>query len=184
MGYTTDFDGQIKVDPPLNEQEIQYLNKFADSRRMDREKGPYYVDGSGFMGQNNDADVRNHNGPPDEQPGLWCKWGPTEDGTAIEWNGDEKFYDSPEWMAYIVKHFFGANPVAKSELPFLQGHTLNGTISAQGEEPDDMWLLHVKDNKVSTEDLVAAPSGNVNVDYDDDASVDAALAPLIGAVKF
>lgn len=66
-------------------------------------------------------------------------------------------------MVYLIQHFIGTNPQAKSELPFLQGHTLNGTISAQGEDPDDMWLLHVKDNTVSVEDLVARPSGSEHI---------------------
>jgi hypothetical protein len=48
MGYTTIFDGQISVEPPLNPEEIKYLNKFADTRRMACEQGPYYVDRGGF----------------------------------------------------------------------------------------------------------------------------------------
>jgi len=159
MGYSTDFEGRIEIVPALSAEEVSFLEKFADTRRMDRENGPYHVDGSGFMGQNADSDVRNHNGPPFGQPGLWCNVVPTDDGTALEWSGNEKSYDMAEWMAYIVKHFVGTNPAAKSELPFLQGHTLNGTMSAQGEDPSDMWLLHVENNVVSIEDLVAVGNG-------------------------
>ena len=170
MGYTTDFDGQIDVVPPLNEVEIAFLTKFADTRRMDCEQGPYYVDRGGFSGQDSqDPKIRNYNSPAEGQPGLWCQWVPSEDETdAIVWDGNEKFYDSPEWMAYLIEHFIGKNPKAKSELPFLQGHVLNGTISAQGEDPDDMWLLHVKDNVVSVEELVATPIGDVRIVGGDD----------------
>jgi len=163
MGYTTDFDGFIEVIPALSALEIEFLNKFSDTRRMDREKGPYYIDGGGFGGQDRESDVRDYNNPPEGQPGLWCQWVPNGDGTAIEWDGKEKFYDSPEWMAYLIKHFLGTNPLAKAELPFLQGHTLNGTIAAQGEDPSDMWLLHVVDNQVSIEDLVATPTGETHI---------------------
>lgn len=163
MGYTTDFEGQIDIVPALNEQEREFLINFAETRRMNRKNGPYFVDGTGFMGQDNEADVIDHNVPPDGQPGLWCKWVPSKDADALEWDGNEKFYDSAEWMAYIVEHFLGQNPLAKGDLPFLQGHTLNGTISAQGEEPDDMWLLHVRNNVVSTEPLQAMPSGNETI---------------------
>lgn len=164
MGYSTDFDGKITIEPALNAEEIDYLNKFSDTRRMDREKGPYYVDGgSGFMGLDTDSDIRNQNSPPDGQPGLWCEIVPTDNGDALVWTDNEKTYDMAEWMAYIIEHFVGSNPLAKSELPFLQAHTLNGTMSAQGEEADDMWLLHVENNVVSTEDLVATGSGIRNV---------------------
>ena len=150
MGYTTYFTGQVNVEPPLSAEEIDYLKKFNESRRMDREKGPYYVNGSGFMGQGRDSDVRNHNSPPAGQPGLWCQWVPNEDGTAIEWDEGEKFYSADEWMVYIIEHFIGSDPKAKSELPFLQGHTCNGEIFADGEESDDLWKIQVDDNVVTT----------------------------------
>lgn len=148
MGYTTEFDGAIKIDPPLNQAEIDFLVKFNETRRMDRTEGPYFVDGPGFMGQDNTAGVINTNRPPACQPGLWCQWRPTDDGQFIEWDGGEKFYDSLEWMRYIIDHFL--KPGAKAPLDFLQkNHTLNGEILAQGEDIRDRWTLVVTDNKVS-----------------------------------
>ena len=103
MGYTTDFVGRIDVVPALNAEEIEYINKFADTRRMDRANGPYFVDGDE---QDNGPDViYDHNSPPEGQPGLWCHWVPNDDGTAIEWDGGEKFNHSAEWMAYLIEHF-------------------------------------------------------------------------------
>jgi hypothetical protein len=148
MGYTTEFTGSISVEPPLNAEEISYLTKFSESRRMDGEQGPYFVGRSGYMGQGNEG-VRDYNRPPPGQPGLWCQWVPTPDGAAIEWNGAEKFYDSAEWMKYIIDHFIKPGALAKSELPFLQAnHVCNGVIEAQGEEYDDRWSLVVENNKV------------------------------------
>lgn len=148
MGYTTTFDGQIEIVPPLNEQERDFLTKFAETRRMARGNGPYYVDGGGSFGQAHEEDVINHNKPPEGQPGLWCQWRPIADGSALEWDGGEKFYNAPEWMKYIIDHFMGDDPIAKKELPFLQSHTLGGIIEAQGEDPDDKWRLIVRGNKV------------------------------------
>lgn len=163
MGYTTEFFGSVKVDPPLNKEEIEYLYKFADTRRMNRKKGPYFVGGSGFAGQGMDEDIIDYNTPPEGQPGLWCQWIPVisekdENGNpvsanGIEWDGGEKFYNAPEWMQYIIDHFIGPEPIAKKVDPenfsFLQGHDVNGEIEAQGENYDDHWLLVVKDNVVS-----------------------------------
>lgn len=149
MGYTTEFSGAVEVHPPLNEKEIEYLKKFASTRRMDRKNGPYYVEGTGFNGQGRDADVINYNSPAKGQPGLWCQWQPTDDGTKIEWDGGEKFYNSVEWMQYLIDYFIGDNPLAKKELPFLNKHVLHGKIAAHGEDSDDHWFLLVENNKVS-----------------------------------
>ena len=161
MGYQTEFEGRITIEPALNADEIAYLTKFSETRRMDRENGPYFVDGDGYAGQGDGPDeVYSHNHPHLSQPGLWCKWAPTEDGTALEWNEHEKFYESAEWMQYLMDHFVGYIPAAKAELPFLQGHVCNGVISAQGKDPSDAWLLAVKDNQVFVQDLVHTTSGD------------------------
>jgi len=150
MGYTTQFNGEIFVEPLLNKEEIDYLNKFSKSRRMDRVQGPYFVDGSA---SHTDPTINNYDKPPEGQPGLWCDWVPTSDGMAIIWNESEKFYSSLEWMGYLIDHFIGPNPIAKRVDPegfsFLGGHTLNGEIYAVGDEdPGDLWKLVVKDSMV------------------------------------
>lgn len=151
MGYTTEFAGNVTIEPPLNAEEIGYLKKFNETRRMDRGNGPYYVDGTGDFGQGHDSDIRDFNRPPAGQPGLWCHWTPTDDGTAIEWDGGEKFYYSVEWMQYLIEHFLAPGAKAASTLPFLQAnHTVSGTIKAQGEEMSDRWKLVVAGNVVTT----------------------------------
>ncbi|MGW2255690.1 hypothetical protein ACWCXH_36885, partial [Kitasatospora sp. NPDC001660] len=62
MGYHTEFTGRIDVVPPLNESERTYLRKFARSRRMDRDTGPYFVGGRYYdpldrTGWQEDSDV-------------------------------------------------------------------------------------------------------------------------------
>jgi hypothetical protein len=46
MGYSTDFLGHLDIEPPLNDEEIDYLTAFFDSRRCRREGGPYAVPGN------------------------------------------------------------------------------------------------------------------------------------------
>ncbi|GAB2696468.1 hypothetical protein [Kitasatospora kifunensis] len=158
MGYSTEFTGHVTVAPPLDLHEIAYLRKFADSRRMHRENGPYFVDGTGPFGQGHDADIINYNAPDPSQPGLWCEWEPTDDGTTIEWNGAEKFYDATEWMQYLIDHFLKLGGHAQGQPGFEQftfDHTVNGTIDAQGEDPDDTWQLIVINNLASNTQPVA-----------------------------
>lgn len=153
MGYTTIFEGRITIAPPLNPQEIAYLNKFSDTRRMNRERGPYYVNGGGFAGQGHDSDIIEYNQPAAGQPGLWCHWVPIEDGSALEWNGAEKFYDAEEWMAYVIDHFLTGAAGTFRDHPdsagFTFDHVADGVIDAQGEEPGDTWKLVVEGNRVS-----------------------------------
>ena len=159
MGYTTDFDGSFKLDRPLIDAQREYLMKFAETRRMKRDaakaaklsdpirkgiglpigvEGEFFVGGSGPFGQGNDASILNYNTPPKTQPGLWCQWVPNEEGTAIEWNGSEKFYEYTAWLVYLIDNFLK---------PW--GHVLNGRVSWQGEDHGDVGLLVVKDNVVT-----------------------------------
>lgn len=170
MGYTTEFEGRINIEPPLNPHEIDYLTRFSESRRMDRTNGPYYI-GGGSMGQAHEADIIDYNRPHSSQPGLWCNWVPTPDGTALVWDGMEKFYDSVEWMIYLINYFLrpdaitsptghmeivpaGSRPLPEEFRHFTYDHILSGVIHAQGEEDDDEWLLHVMDNRVVRTDVV------------------------------
>lgn len=177
MGYTTDFEGEISIEPPLNDDEISFLTDFNNTRRMIRRKGPLFVGGSGFKGQGNDDDVIDHNRANGEspspygssagdyeeyveangQPGLWCQWMPSEDGEVLEWDGGEKFYNSPQWMKYIIDNLLSerARPYIDKHIDedprlknFTCNHVLNGEILAEGEDSDDVWKLVVEDNVV------------------------------------
>lgn len=77
------------------------------------------------------------------QPGLWCQWIPTEDGTAIVWDEGEKFYDYIEWLDYLIRHFLK---------PW--GYTLTGGVEWQGEDPDDRGRILVSDNAITIQHAV------------------------------
>jgi len=146
MGYTTEFEGSITISPALNQKEIDYINAFSDTRRMHRKNGPYFVGGD-------ESDVIDYNKPARGQPELWCQWVVNEEGTEISWDGNEKFYSAKEWMAYIIDHFIGINPIAQKsnrDFDFLNGHICNGTIVADGEDSGDIWVINVVDNVVTT----------------------------------
>jgi hypothetical protein len=159
MGYTTDFEGRFDLNKPLTEEHSAFLTKFAETRRMKRDasktrtrpdpirkavglavgpEGAYFVGEGGSFGQDSGPDVLDHNSPPTGQPGLWCQWVPTADNTGIVWDGGEKFYNYTEWLTYLIDHFLAP-----------AGYVLNGEVEWQGEEPDDIGKLVVKDNQVS-----------------------------------
>jgi hypothetical protein len=167
MGYSTDFYGKIEIDPPLSQEEIEFLTNFSETRRCERRKGPYFVGGT-LNG--NDEDVIDANKPPKGQPGLYCQWVPTEEGGAIEWDGNEKFYEAEQWMKYIIDHFLCLEPLARlvdeENFNFLVGHQCDGEIEAEGEDADDKWLLVVRDNEVYVKTAV--------ITYDNESLVEVA----------
>jgi hypothetical protein len=162
VGYTTEFTGSIRIEPPLNQHEVAYLRRFAEVRHMERERGPYYC-GTGYAGQDIEPDVTDANRPCPGQPGTWCHWEPSEDGRELRWNGAEKFYYAPNWMAYLIDTFLAPEAGLAGELAspepgryyaeefehFTFDHVLNGTIDARGEEADDVWQLVVTDGTVT-----------------------------------
>ena len=156
MGYSTDFTGQWELSRPLTDDEANYLNKFADTRRMKRDveklkeyhkgehglngdygiEGEYFVGGGGFAGQDDEDSVIDFNHPPSTQPGLWCQWN-VIDNQFIEWDGSEKFYNYIEWIEYIVKNFLSKWDVK-----------LNGEVEWQGEDKEDVGKIVIQDNEI------------------------------------
>ena len=91
MGYTTDFNGSLKLSKNLTQEQFDYLKKFNDTRRMKRDvnklmemydskhgypgrtgtpeeiygiDGEYFVGGGGHAGQENDKSVIDFNTSP------------------------------------------------------------------------------------------------------------------------
>jgi hypothetical protein len=164
MGYTTDFVGEFKFNRPLEAAHREYLFRLSETRRMKRNVViaeslpdplriavglPIGVDGEYFVGvpvtkrdhwgglDDKDASVINYNDEPSTQPGLWCGWTSDEGGTAIVWNGVEKFYNYIEWLQYIIDNFI-----------IKWGYVVNGQVRWQGEEESDKGFIIVRENKL------------------------------------
>lgn len=149
MGYSTDFSGSLTVTPPLNEHEAAFLADFSDTRHTSTDHGPLEIAGPSVSG----------NDPQFGKPGIWCHWIVDKDGE-LAWDGQEKTYNHDQWLAWLIQHLFGPEARAfvdehLSDDPRLQhftcDHTVNGTVDAQGEEPDDMWRIKVVDNDVTVQ---------------------------------
>ena len=163
MGYSTDFYGSLSISRPLTEKERDYINLISNTRRMKRDvtklmnlyKGEhgnpfatdttpeaiYGCEGEYFAKDDNysDSSVIDQNRPPKQQPGLWCQWVISDDGTMLEWDGGEKFYEYVAWLKYYINHFFAK-----------WGVMLNGEITWEGEESSDLGKIVVTNNVVET----------------------------------
>lgn len=155
MGYSTEFEGQFEVNPPLRPHHLAYLKAFSKMHHVQHDARivgllpdplrkavglPVGVEGEYFV--NPDAEayhraVLHHGRYPETQPGLNCDWTPTDDGTAIIWNGVEKFYNYVEWLEYLMKNFL---------TPW--GYEVSGSVSWQGDDSDDVGDIFVESNGV------------------------------------
>lgn len=168
MGYDTIFEGSFSLNRPLDPEHKEYLQAFSESRHVKynddivsqpdpiREKVglPIGTEGSYFVGPSTkmtDSLTRDYNRPPKDQPGLYCQWIPSKDGTKIVWDEGEKFYNYIEWIRYLIQHFLK---------PW--NYVLNGEVIWKGESHSDRGIINIDDNVITIERCV----GNI-CDTDD-----------------
>lgn len=114
MGYSTSFEGQFTFDKPLSAKHLAYLIKFANERHESKKY----------------ADV----------PSIFCQWVPNEDGTALRWDGNEKFQEYTKWLDFLIAHFIA---------PW--GYVLNGVVTWECREDSlSTGTITVSDNYVKT----------------------------------
>ncbi len=162
MRIGTVVSGYLRVEPPLNRQEVAYLQAFNATRRVLRQRGPYAVhdDRSGQESlqprapKNAGADIIDMNSPAEGQPGLWCPWTVSDDGLFVQW--DEQAVDGTvlaPWLAYLLGHFLIGEALRDHDVrragesnrfaSFSFDHEVFGVTEMRGEEPDDRWALSV-----------------------------------------
>lgn len=67
-----------------------------------------------------------------------CQWVPNEEGTALEWDGNEKFYDYAQELRNLIDGFLEP-----------RNYVLYGVVIWTGDDTRDVGTLYVKDNVVS-----------------------------------
>ena len=160
MGYSTDFNGEIKISPKLKANDKEFLDKFFQIRHMKRDMsklkgisknaikefgkdGCFYLkDYDNFNEMFDDKTIINVNNSGD-MPSLWCDLEIVEENgeSFIQWNGSEKTYGvnvENGWFTWLIDNFF--KPC---------GYVLNGEMTWQGEEDDDIGTIKIENNNVS-----------------------------------
>lgn len=170
MGYSTDFTGHFSVTPTLTSTHAAYFRAFSETRHMIRDEKvcaslldpvreaailPIGREARFFTGEDVAGSVLAYNNEPEGVPGLWCQWVPTEDGTGIEWDQGEKFYEYEAWLTYLIKTFLD---------PW--GYELNGTVQYRGEDPEDFGVLVVENNLLKVHEGVRTAPGFLETPLD------------------
>ncbi len=159
MGYNTSFKGKFKISKTLEPNQIEYIQKFSETRRMKRNsqlcekvfdpvrlavglpvgiEGEFCVFAAGHAGQEHDSTIIDYNSHPKTQFSLWNDWTCTADGNYIQWSDSEKFYSYFEWLVYICNNI----------LNHFEGRYLEGTVFYQGEEEEDYGSIVAYPDKI------------------------------------
>jgi len=183
MTYPTRYEGQLTIEPPLNNQEVKALTDFFHSRRIRTTGGP--LDCRTLDGGH--QDVLDYNKPPEGQPGLYCDLEVTEAGDVLRWDrSSETGPDLDKWIVYVIDHLlkegaefdirerdFDLSQMSDENLlrSFTFDHGVNGHLVATTTQTGEVWKIVVRDNKVFVEDvrLITAP---VNRGEEDDEGDD------------
>lgn len=120
MGYNTEFQGEFMLDRALEPEHEKLLEKMRDEDRESQE--PWDADESNEL---------------KGAPYYNCQWYYDRQGKSIAWDGGEKFYDSVEWLEFLIHNLFKKF-----------GYTLSGQCYWRGEDFLDLGLIIVKDNVV------------------------------------
>lgn len=156
MGYTTDFIGQLEIRPRLNEQEIEYLTAFTQSRRCLREGGPYAVPDNPLAESAAEFPGDTYNIPSHGQPQLWCDWEICWDGCCLAWSGKEKSYEMTRWLEYLIDHFLKPAGRASGHPGFEEftfDHEVEGQLVGCRRDTKELFSISVRANRVQVEVL-------------------------------
>lgn len=174
MGYTTSFINSFTLDKPLTAIQIEYLNMFADTRRMKRDPGKLHamfvngqgnkrcfelcialglpIDGegefycgTGYSGQDGDC----FSSSTDNSVVEYNNPPSTQPGLWNQWNpsddGREIIWDGSE-------KFYNYTEWLEYLIKFFLkpwGYKVNGIVEWQGEDRDDTGVIEVVDNVVT-----------------------------------
>lgn len=162
MGYSTQFEGEVQIEPRLRPEHLAYLRRFSETRRLKRDPlqaallpdpvrsatglsigsdGAYFVGAVDEFdrGDSSIIDINRAHAPFDDPLSfsLYCGWAPRPDGGALQWNGDDNFAEYVSWLEFLIEHFLG---------PW--GYLANGRVHWQGDDADDLGSIFVRDNVV------------------------------------
>lgn len=119
MGFDTVYLRPFKFDRTLELEHVKQLLEFSETEHEDQDGNP---------------------GGDGKPPAYYCQWVPTEDGSGLQWNEDEKFYHGEEWLVYLIEKFIK---------PW--GYTLSGECPWYIDDYEEAGILRVTDNVVTQE---------------------------------
>jgi hypothetical protein len=128
MGYSTNFEGELKFKNELTIKGLSFLSKFLGQDRRD-------------IGFENDNDVY----VSEDEYWYHIDLELLKDFSGLKWNGAEKTYGLPEMINFITKQMKDNG---------FSNFELTGELNAQGEDIGDVWKVVLKDGKASKKEMI------------------------------
>jgi hypothetical protein len=124
---------------------IIYLRPFSFDRVIDQSHSNILI----TFSQTEHEDEFGNSGSDGKPPTCYCQWVPSKDLLGLEWDKNEKFYYSKEWLVYLIENFIK---------PW--GYTLNGESPWYIDDFEEAGILKVSNNIVTEEpyDILAIKS--------------------------
>lgn len=153
MGYSTDFEGTIKIEPPLAAKDLKKIQKFLDD--------PTFPEG--FYTRHCDFEI-------------------TEDCDGIRWNGSEKSYDMDNILPLLIQKFFKPMGYKLNGVMLAQGESMEDRWRLVAKDNVVQRLAghadHDPGEEVNETDLAVflnSKCGSLSLDDRDDAAKAAAI---------
>jgi hypothetical protein len=179
MGFSTTFLGRLDIEPRLNATEVEWLTAYAELDRRyftDPYEVPMNPRAFRLERERETQDQRPRSGqkgsvaaardsltsltPRDGSPYPHLDWKPCTDGCCLRWDSrTEKSRMAESWLQYLIDHFLRPGAMARTSgrpdfAEFTFNHVLNGVIAAERDDTRELWLIHCRDNEISTQQLV------------------------------
>lgn len=141
MSLKERYYGKLTIDPPLRDDDKDYLIRFNKTRHCKRDVVGFGTDGE-FWVEEKVADgetyceptITDVNTPPGDQPNLTCPWVPSKDGRELVLDNRTEHEDGFLWLSYLMKKILS-----------VRGYSLSGTMMRR--DSSGIYKMTWKDGK-------------------------------------
>lgn len=165
MGYSTTYLGRLRIEPALNEAEVEWLRAYAMTHRPFHPTDPYAVPMNPGAEHLTQPGTRRLPGggyalPLAQVTGLpRCDWQPCVQGCCLGWERVEKSNTAQRELTYLLDHFLrpGARAAADGRADFAEftfDHHVHGTIAAERDDTGELFLLLARGDRIIRHVLV------------------------------
>ncbi len=157
MGYPVYYNGEVRVTPPLTEEDAAVLLAVANLRQTEEARAVLAA-----IKASPEPDLPYHAGLLEV----------SEDRTCIVPEDDESRHGLRMWLLLLVEHFLGP-----------RGYVLDGEIWwSADDDSEDRGCIYVKDNQVeAVDDLILNPGPSWSPSPFADANLKEALERVLGS---
>ena len=160
MEHHTTYLGQLRLDPPLSDAELDWLRSFAEwgggptGDPFDVPMNPRaeLADGAGWGGYPDGRDR-----PRTGIPGGVRDWVPCDQGCHLMWRPAPCSNDALLALRFLVDHYLGPRALARGRGPvfddFTFDHRVDGVLAGHRDDTEELFLLRAEDGRFHRETL-------------------------------